>query len=275
MTKESITIVEEGGDVQLLSAGDPDPVVVLNKDGNSPFVLTCEHAGCQVPEKLASLGLSDRDLRRHIGWDIGALGTARAIARAMDAVLVSQTYSRLVIDCNRPPLSAEAMLRSSDGTEIPGNAGIDEAERASRRQEIHQPFHDQVDAILEARLSGRKPTALIALHSFTPALTSDGKERPWDLGLLYNRDRRLADLMDRALADLNCGLNVAHNQPYAVNDHSDYTIPIHGERRGIPNLLLEIRNDHIHNQAGVSEWSDLLTKVLTIIEQRGKPRLWG
>lgn len=268
MIVEPDTVGADDRRFRLLSDSDPDPVEIINEEGRTRFVITCEHAGCLIPARLGDLGISETERRRHIGWDIGALDTARGLAQSIGATLVFQTYSRLVIDCNRPPESPESILTSSDDTRIPGNSDIGELERAARRDEIFKPFHDAVERLLHRRrISDQTCPALIALHTFAPVLESEGFERPWDLGLLYNRDRRLADLFDAVLADTDCDFNIAHNEPYTVCDETDYTLPVHGESRGIPNLLLEIRNDHVSDEVGASKWSAFLADILSRVEK--------
>ena len=250
----------------LLSDKDPSPVSVVNPDGASRVVLTCEHAGNGVPGALGALGLGAADLQRHIAWDIGAAATARRLAEIIDAPLVLQHYSRLVIDCNRPLESEEAIALVSDGTTVPGNHALSDAERDARLEEIHRPYHHVVGAFLDERMARAAPPLLISIHSFTPALAVDPVPRPWDLGLLYNRDDRLARAVDRILDEMEHPFGVAHNEPYTVSDDSDFTIPVHGEGRGIDSLLLEIRNDHIRDDHGIVRWGDFLGAALAAAE---------
>jgi predicted N-formylglutamate amidohydrolase len=251
----------------LLNDDDLPPVSVFNRGGNSRFVLTCEHAGNAIPTALGTLGLGGADLSRHIAWDIGAATTARRIAESIDSPLVLQRYSRLVIDCNRPPDAPDAIPAVSDGTIIPGNQEVSSAEHAARHDEIHQPFHQSIRALLDERTGRDCSPALIAFHSFTPALDVNPGFRPWDMGLLYNRDARLADLFLSTFDAIGHGYQVAHNQPYSVCDETDYTLPVHGENRGIYNLLLEIRNDHLRDEVKIGQWSLLLGKVLKQVEK--------
>jgi len=251
---------------RLLSESDPNPVSAINPDGASRVVLTCEHAGNGVPGALGDLGLGEADLARHIAWDIGAAAIARRLAEIIDAPLVLQHYSRLVIDCNRPAHSDESIALASDGTTVPGNHDLSAAERDARRREIHDPFHRTVADLLDARAERDADPVLISIHTFTPALAVDPDPRPWDMGLLYNRDDRLARIFDRVLDDIEHAFGIAHNEPYSVCDETDYTIPVHGERRGINSLLLEVRNDHVHKDDGIGRWSDFLGAVLRAVE---------
>ena len=192
----------------LLSPGDPAPVVELRPDGASPFLLIADHAGQAVPAKLDRLGLPQSELDRHIGWDIGIAGTTAQLAERLDACAIAQTYSRLVIDCNRPLDAPGSIVAVSDGTRVPGNAGLDEHERRRRIDGIFAPYHARVEAELDRRAREGRPTILVAMHSFTPAM--NGSARPWHAGVLYQRDARFAHaLLDalRAEGDLVVGDN--------------------------------------------------------------------
>ncbi|MXQ10626.1 N-formylglutamate amidohydrolase [Microvirga makkahensis] len=243
----------------LLSPRDPLPVEVVNGEGRSAIVLSCEHAGRAIPEKLRDLGVPPADMERHIALDVGAEEVSRLLSALLDAPLVLQRYSRLVVDCNRPFDAWDCFPVVSDGTRIPGNEGLGERDRLQRFEEIHQPFHRVLAGVLDRR-SGT-PTFLVSVHSFTPQLLG-GATRPWHMGVLFNRDRRLADRFLAEFRARNPNIPAAPNEPYSVDDFSDYTIPVHGERRGLPHLLLEIRNDLIMGRDGQSRWADLVVEAL-------------
>ena len=243
----------------LLSAGDPAPVEVDFEDSASPVLLVCEHAGRAVPERLGDLGVSPSDMDRHIAWDVGAGPVARLMSEKLGATLVRQNYSRLVVDCNRPFDAESCFPPVSDETAVPGNQGLSETQRQQRFNEIHRPFHDRVAALLDARR--QRPTLLIAVHSYTKQLNG-GPERPWHLGLLFNRDDSLSRRLMPHLATRAPDLNLVFNEPYSVDDYTDYTIPVHGEARGLPHLLLEIRNTEIRDEAGQAYWAGLLSDAL-------------
>lgn len=251
---------------RLLSASDPAPVELLRVGGRSAFVLTCEHGGRAIPAQLADLGLPAGELDRHIGWDIGAEAVARGLSAALDAPLAVQRFSRLVIDCNRPPGSPQCIPEISDGTIVPANRGLDEALRAERWEEIHAPFHDAVAALLDERARAGPPTALVCVHSFTGRLATDPRERPWHLGLLARSDERLSTALVAALAEAEPDLVVARNEPYRIESGSDYTIPVHGEARGLPHVLIEIRQDLIGAAEGQARWINLLAAALRASE---------
>jgi predicted N-formylglutamate amidohydrolase len=247
----------------LLANDEPPPFVVENEYGRSPYLLTVDHAGARIPRKLESLGLSDAERKTHIAWDIGAAAVARLLAEQLDAWLILQTYSRLVIDCNRPPGSPESIVVCSERTRIPANeAALEPASpaRAARERAIFHPYHTRLRAELAARAQRGQPTLLIAMHSFTPRYLDI--QRPWHAGLLYNRDRRLADLLLpllRALPDIVVG----DNEPYSVDDDTDYTIPEHGERRGLLHVGIELRQDLIADEAGQRLWAERLAQALS------------
>ena len=243
----------------LLAADEASPVWALRLDGVSPFVLLGDHAGCAVPRTLAALGLPDAELRRHIGWDIGSAEVALRLSAMLAAPLIMQRYSRLVIDCNRPLHSPESIVAVSDGTVIPGNASVNSTEAEARAGEIFQPYHAAIRGLLDARQQQRMPTALIAIHSYTPIW--EGRRRPWQVGVLYHRDPRLAQALGRALAGEG-GLVVGDNEPYDLSDDTDWTIPEHGERRGLPHVELEIRQDLIADSAGQQQWAARLARLL-------------
>ncbi|MCP5076367.1 MAG: N-formylglutamate amidohydrolase [Rhodobacteraceae bacterium] len=251
-----------------LGEDDPEPVEVVNPSGSSQFVITCEHAGRTIPEHLGNLGIEDRHLSRHIAWDIGVDAVGRALVKTLDAPVIFQRYSRLVIDCNRPIWAEDSIPETSDGTKVPVNLALSDDERNARYEQIHKPFHDAVAGILDQRVSEKRQTALIALHSFTSCLEAKPAPRPWHLGILFNRDAGLSQLIHDAMEEEAGHMTFTFNEPYEVEDHGDYTIPIHGEQRGLPHSLLEIRNDHIAEVVGQREWADVLTRVLKRVGQR-------
>lgn len=248
----------------LLRGGDPDPVEWINAAGASCIFLTCEHAGRAVPAALGDLGVAPEDMDRHIAYDVGAEGLARGLAERLDAALVLQRYSRLVIDCNRPLEAGDCIVLESDGSPVPANADLSEGERQARYREIHQPLHAAITTALDRRQKGGKPLLLVSVHSFTPVMRATGAARDFELGLLYNRDARLAERLAQTFRAANPGIAVRLNAPYHVDDMSDYTIPVHGERRGIPHVLLEVRNDLVNDTRGQAEWADRLAGPLRL-----------
>lgn len=248
---------------QLLGADDIPPVHEVNAEGRSPFLLTSDHYGRVLPRALGDLGVAQSELVRHIGWDIGIAGVAERLAQMLDAHLIAQRYSRLVIDCNRPPEAASSIPVISEATAIPGNEGISQWEREARRREIFLPYHDHIAAAIDARVHAKRPTVLVSLHSFTPVYA--GVARPWHIGALYNRDTVLPQLLLKHLRGEG-DLVVGDNEPYAVNDLTDYTIPVHGEARGLVNTGIEIRQDLIADHTGQQQWAERLARIFAEIE---------
>jgi predicted N-formylglutamate amidohydrolase len=251
------------GTALLLGAADVPPVLEQNAAGRSPFLLTCDHYGRLIPRGLGDLGVSEGELTRHIAWDIGIAGVAEALSQQLDAHLIAQRYSRLVIDCNRPPVAASSIPRISEATVIPGNEGLAREAAEARREAIFDPYHRRIDEIIDHRLRDGVPTILVSLHSFTPVYA--GIKRPWHIGTLYHRDLRLPPLLLKLLR-AESDLVVGDNEPYAVSDETDYTIPVHGEARGLMNTGIEIRQDLIADPAGQREWADRLARIFGEIE---------
>ena len=242
-----------------LAPHEPCPVEVVCAEGASPFFLICDHASNRIPDALGSLGLPDHELARHIGWDIGAAAVAQRLSEALDATLVLQNYSRLVIDCNRHPHVESSIPKVSEATPVPGNAGLSTEAATQRAERIFAPYHSRISALLDERKTLQKRSILIAVHSFTPLFHD--VPRPWHIGIQYNRAPGLSRAM---IAELSRdeSLCVGDNQPYRVNDETDYSIPVHAESRGLPHLLIELRHDLIENEAGQKAWAQRLIESL-------------
>jgi predicted N-formylglutamate amidohydrolase len=243
----------------LLEPDEPDPVTLDNAAGSSVFFLTCDHAGRAIPRRLRTLGLPEDETLRHIAWDIGIGAVGRQLSQLLDATVILQTYSRLVIDCNRDPKVPSSIPEISETTEIPGNRDLSGAAQAARVDAIFRPYHDALAAALDRRAAEARDSVLVALHSFTPVFK--GISRPWQVAVLFNRDSRLAHPLAELLR-AEGDLFVGENEPYAVSDSTDYTVPVHGERRGLPHVEIEIRQDLITEPAGQTEWAELLARLL-------------
>lgn len=245
----------------LLCADDPPPVRIANPNGRSPFLLTADHAGNVVPSALGTLGLDDDERARHIGWDIGVDALGLLLSEALDAVFVRQTYSRLVIDCNRDPASEKAVPPVSDDTPVPANRSLSDADLKARVAEIHEPYHQAIAAEIARRAQIGQDTILVSLHSFTPALRANGLSRPWPIGVLH--DGGDASFAKRLLAVLRKGgeLLVGNNEPYTMNSVG-YTIPRHAYATGLLYAELEIRQDLLMTAKGVAGWKDTLASAL-------------
>lgn len=251
--------------VSLLTADDIPPVTVLNPEGRSAFLIVADHAGNRLPRSVGTLGLGAVDRERHIAWDIGIAGVCRALSDLLDATLIQQNYSRLLIDCNRPLGAAQSIPAESDATPVPGNQGIGVEDRRARETEIFLPYHTRIATELARRQAEGAPAILLAMHSFTPVFA--GFVRPWHAGLLYHRDARFAQaLMPLLRAD--AALNVGDNEPYAVSEETDWTIPEHGEGRGIPHVGIEIRQDLVGRPDGQQQWAERLAPLFAAAAAR-------
>jgi len=243
----------------LLRRDEPPAFNVEGTGGNSPFVVVCDHAGNRLPRSLGSLSLSARELASHIAWDIGAGEVARRLAALLGAGCISQPYSRLVIDCNRPLSAVDSIAGMSGGIFIPGNTNLLRDEVNARTREIFQPYHAVIRAELDRRKAADWPSVFVSIHSFTPVLL--GHPRPWHIGVLSNHDERVAlPLLNllRAEGDLVVG----DNEPYAAQEASDYSLVEHGEKRGILTVELELRQDLIADEAGQDTWAGRLARLL-------------
>ena len=264
-------VLDGAGDTSLLLIKDDvPPVLEENAEGASPFLLTSDHYGRAIPRALGDLGLPESEMERHIAWDVGIAGVAHALSQHLGAHLVAQRYSRLVIDCNRPPDAPSSIPRISEATIIPGNEGLTRDAAEARRQQIFDPYHRRIREAIDNRLRNNIPTLLVSLHSFTPVYA--GIARPWHVGTLYQRDTRLPPLLLKGLR-ASGDLVVGDNEPYAVSDETDYTIPVHGEARGLMNTGIEIRQDLIADQAGERQWADRLANIFGEIETELRAQL--
>lgn len=251
---------------QLLKASDPKPAGEERLDGESRFLLIADHAGNAVPESLCDLGIAAHDLNRHIGIDIGIHGVSQRLSALLDAPYLFQRYSRLVIDCNRPPGNPTSIATISDGTRVPANIGLSAEETELREREIFWPYQQAVARqIARMRLRGKGPT-VIAMHSFTPRHGDYPAPRPWHIGVLFNRDDRLARPLV-GLLEAEGDLVVGVNEPYAVDDAGDYAVPVHCEKGGLLHVELEIRQDLIEREDGRSEWAERLARLLPLALQ--------
>jgi predicted N-formylglutamate amidohydrolase len=258
-----MTLDDAGGMTLIPEAQEVPPVHEDNALGTSPFLLTSDHYGRAIPRSLGDLGLPPEELTRHIAWDLGIAGVADALSKHLGAHLIAQRYSRLVIDCNRPPGVPSSIPRISEATIIPGNEALTREAAQMRREAIFDPYHRRIAEVIEARLRNSMPTVLVSLHSFTPVYA--GIIRPWHIGTLYHRDTKLPPLLLKSLR-AEPDLVVGDNEPYAVSDETDYTIPVHGEARGLMNTGIEIRQDLLDERAGQLEWAERLARILREIE---------
>lgn len=238
----------------------PPPVTTVNEGGASACVLICEHASNHIPDEYRNLGLAPSELGRHIAWDLGAEMLARRLSGLLDAPLFLSGYSRLLIDCNRPLWGSTSIPTRSENTEIPGNRSLDAAERARRAAAYFTPFHTRISRFLDQRVAAGRPTVVVGVHSFTPIFL--GVARPWHAGVLYARAAALGSALIARLAAVD-GLVVGDNEPYRIAVDEDYTVPVHGDQRGIDAVLIEVRQDLLATAAASEEWALRLASALS------------
>ncbi|HYG86184.1 MAG TPA: N-formylglutamate amidohydrolase [Azospirillum sp.] len=250
----------------LLGPGEPPAVRVLNSDGSAPFLLVCDHASCAIPRELGTLGLPPEQLVRHIAWDIGVAELTQLLSSRFDAPAVLSGYSRLVIDPNRALEDPTLIPVVSDGVVVPGNRALD-AEGVRRRVDaLYRPYHDTI-ATMIASLCDRDDQgwvvpAIVSIHSFTPVMR--GAARPWHVGVLWDRDPRIPlPLIERLRADGRWV--VGDNEPYSGRNTLGGTIEAHATPAGLPNVLIEVRQDLIEDSEGVARWAQVLGDALAPI----------
>ncbi|SFT32170.1 N-formylglutamate amidohydrolase [Halomonas saccharevitans] len=215
-------------------------VEIRHRHGQGPVVLLCEHASHHIPACYQGLGLAPAHRRSHAAWDPGARGVAVSLCEWLDAPLVASRVSRLVYDCNRPPEAETAMPARVEVIDVPGNRGLDAAERAARVEAVYRPFCDAVTGVLADRRARAIPSVLITLHSFTPSF--HGERREVEIGILHDADRRLADAM-LAEAHRLSHRCIRRNDPYGPEDGVTHSLKLHGIGQGIANVMIEVRND--------------------------------
>ena len=216
----------------------------------------------RFPPSLGTLGLTAPDLERHIAWDIGAEGVARGLSARLDATLVLQRYSRLVADCNRSPDSADFVAGKSEDTVIPGNRGLPREAIEARAAEVFHPYHDRIHDLIDARIAADRLTVAVSVHTCTPVF--HGVHRPWHIGVLYEHDDRLAREMLALLREEGeeAELEIGDNEPYFMTSDKDYSMPRHGQGRGLLHVGFEIRQDLVGRAAGQDEWAERVARVL-------------
>jgi len=243
----------------LLTAADGQPVSEINVRGRSEVLLVCEHASRRLPARLGSLGLAADVLEQHVAWDPGALAVAMGMSRELDAALIYQNFSRLAYDCNRPPEAADAMPARSEIYDIPGNAGLSAADRKARTEAIYLPFRTALAGRIAERKAQARETVLVTVHSFTPVY--HGVRRDVEIGILHDRDSRLADQM-LARAEANGRYRVRRNEPYGPADGVTHTLKEHGLANGLLNVMIEVRNDLIRDEASQEVMAGFLAGLI-------------
>lgn len=247
--------------MDLSASGEAFVAVPGRLDGG--LLLLCDHAANVVPPAYGDLGMAAADFTRHIAYDIGAATATHRMAALLEAPALLTTYSRLLIDPNRGATDPTLVMRVSDGAIVPGNARIDEAEIRRRTARWWQPYRDRIDATLDAMLATGTVPAIVSMHSFTPFMK--GVARPWHVGLLWDADQRLAGPLLHALAeepDLQpAPERIGDNEPYDGALPGD-TMETHATRRGLPHVLVEIRQDLIETDTTAAAWGERLARLL-------------
>ena len=241
--------------------GGPFAPRIDNATGTSPVILVCEHASNHIPAAWGDLGLTDAQRRAHIAWDPGALGLARGLSRLMDATLIHAPVSRLIYDCNRAPDRPGAMPARSEVHDIPGNAALTADDRLARTRAVYLPFANGLHDLIASRIATGRNPVIITIHSFTPVYF--GTPRAVEFGIIHDADAHLAVAI-HAAASRTTRLNTGLNAPYSAADDVTHTLRLHATPYGLPNAMLEVRNDLIATPADETRMADLLAPVLNM-----------
>lgn len=245
-------------DFPTIGSNATEAATVVGGRSDCGVVVLCDHASNALPPEYGTLGLPATEHERHISYDIGAAGVARALAARLGAPAVLARYSRLLIDPNRGEDDPTLIMRISDGAVVPGNRGVDSAEWERRVARYYRPYHASVGAVIERALTAGVAPVLVSIHSFTPVMK--GVKRPWHAGILWDKDPRLAVPL---LAHLrrDSGLVVGDNKPYSGVLKGD-TLWQHGTRRGLAHAIIEIRQDLIGDERGQQAWGERIAVIV-------------
>ncbi len=249
---------------QLLAPDEPAPCEIIEPVTDRPLVLACDHASRRIPRSLGNLGVAEAALETHIAWDIGAGAVTRRLCERLGCGAVLGAFSRLVVDLNRDLGDTTAFPSISDGVLIPGNLSLGTAERANRARAVFKPYHEALRRMTSALSSDTQRPVMIGVHSFTPYLY--GLFRPWEIGVLWEKDARLPLPLMGALRDL--GIRVGDNVPYSGRHPADFTIDHHAEPAGFAHAGIEIRQDLIADPEGQEHWADQLAQALELVLRR-------
>ncbi len=250
---------KEGNNIErLLSSDEPSPFQTLNGSAVKPLLLLCDHASRYIPAALDGLGVDPAVRRCHLASDIGAGSLTELLAQRLAATAVLQSYSRMVIDCNRELLDPGAFLEFGDGVVVAGNRNLSAVDKQMRADEIYWPYHRQISAQISRFAERDIRPAIIAIHSFTPVM--NGLARPWEVGILWDTDGRIAQPMIAAFRAMD--FVVGDNEPYSGKAPQDFTIDHHAEANELPHVGIEIRQDLIANNEGVTAIADVLGPII-------------
>ncbi len=239
-----------------------NPVDIYNPTGDSPWLLIAEHAGNYIPPEYNNLGLTTDQLNEHIAIDIGIYDLTIKLADRLNAKALLCNYSRLFVDCNRLLSAIDCIPEQSDGIVIPGNQSLSYEQKHARVEAAYRPFHRVVTDCIQKRLLKGNPLKIANIHSFTPKLAVEDKIRPWDVGVVYadpNPSHQLIESLQKT------NFNVGDNQPYNGHIHRGHTVPYHCQGNLVDGVLIEVRQDHISDDAGTDLWAEVLENALQSI----------
>ena len=243
----------------LIGPGDPPPFMTYNDHGSARVLLVADHASPFFPAGMNQLGLADWVLERHVACDIGSAMLTRSLADELDAQAVLAGFSRLIVDPNRKLEDPSAFIEVSDGIAIPGNQNLDEEQKALRVQSFFRPYHEAIEARLDAfRARGITP-ALISVHTCTPVF--DRVVRPWHIGIMWDKDPRIPQAVIRHFEGQQ-EICIGDNEPYSGRHPNDFTIDHHAEPAGLPHVGFEVRQDLVASAEGASRWAGILAAAL-------------
>jgi predicted N-formylglutamate amidohydrolase len=253
----------QSNNTSILAAAEGAVYEKGNPDGMSAVLLVCEHASNFIPASLDNLGLDAKTANSHVAWDPGALAVTQLLSLSLDATMITAKVSRLVYDCNRPPDAVGAMPAKSEIFLIDGNQNLSVDEKTARINEIYVPFTNAIKDEIKARSNAGRTTVMATIHSFTPIYF--GEKRTVELGILHDKDARMAD----AMLDIPGPMVTMRNQPYGADDGVTHTLKLHALPNGLLNVMIEIRNDLIATNAGqkkvAAELSDIISQAINTL----------
>ena len=259
-----MSVAQEQTVASLLAPDEPAPFELLAADAQRPLVLACDHASNRIPRSLDGLGLNGVGLDDHIAWDVGAGAITRLLSERLQASAVLGGYSRLVIDLNRDLQDSTVFPEISDGVLVPANLGLSDANRAERARVFFDPYHEELRRVIAERTTTEQTPVMICMHSFTPYW--HGVLRPWQVGILWDKDPRLAVPLLAALREPG-DIIIGDNQPYSGHHPEDFTVDYHAEKLGLAYGAIEIRQDLIEDESGQQRWADRLADILEAVLQ--------
>lgn len=248
----------------LIATDEPPPFRILNPESPANVLLVCDHASRRFPRSLGELGLDPAARLGHLAWDIGAGALTERLSASLSLTAVLASYSRLVVDCNRELLDAGAFLRFGDGIPVPGNRNLTERQKKQRADEFYWPYHKAVARQLESMCQRAVPPVFLCIHSFTPVL--DAVTRPWQVGILWDKDRETAELLMDGFS--RAGFVVGDNLPYSGRAPEDFTIDHHAEGAGVPHAGIEIRQDLILEESGIERMTEVMGPIIQRFSRR-------